>query len=90
MEINLPSGCRSDVESFYDIEDNELIQRIETKNSDSTIVLYIENLLAGLRNCLNFPVDIVNDVIKPKPAAMMIYDYYNLSRSNTEFYNIEN
>ncbi|KAM7351079.1 uncharacterized protein ACRADG_004064 [Cochliomyia hominivorax] len=89
MEINLPSGCRSNLESNYGIENNELVQKIEMKNSDSTIILYFENLLSNIKNCLNFAVDIISDVIKTKPAAIIVYDYYNLSRSDTAFYNIQ-
>lgn len=89
MEINLPSGFRSDAESNFDIDDNELIQRIESRNSDSTIILYFDNLLANVKNCLSFAADKISDVIKPKPAAIIVYDYYNLSRSNTEFYTVQ-
>ncbi|KAI8124963.1 CD109 antigen [Lucilia cuprina] len=87
MEVNLPSGFRSDAATEFDIDDNESIQRIESKNSDSTIILYFDNLLANAENCLKVAADKISDVIKPKPAAIIVYDYYNLSRSNTQFYN---
>ncbi|XP_065357998.1 C3 and PZP-like alpha-2-macroglobulin domain-containing protein 8 [Calliphora vicina] len=89
MEINLPSGFLSDAESNFDIEDNELIQRIESRNSDSTIILYFDNLLANVKNCLSFIADKISDVDKLKPSAIIIYDYYNLSRYNTEFYSVQ-
>ncbi|XP_037809421.1 CD109 antigen-like [Lucilia sericata] len=86
MEANLPSGFISEpVESML-LKENKLIQRIESKNSESTIILYLDKLESNKKHCLKISADKTSEILKPKPAAIIMYDYYNLSRSNTKFY----
>lgn len=89
MEVNLPSGFMSEEESRLALKDNDLVQRIEAKNSDSSVVLYLDSLEANVNHCLNIPADKTNEILMPKPSAILMYDYYNLTRSNTAFYNLK-
>lgn len=88
MEANLPSGFRSDIENSLPSSQNDIVQKIESKNSESTIIFYLNKLQANTNHCLNIPANKVNDILMPKPAAIKMYDCYNLSRANTEFYSI--
>ncbi|XP_073826198.1 thioester-containing protein 1 allele S1-like [Musca autumnalis] len=89
MEVNLPSGYTSNDEDSNDLLENEIIQRIEAKNDQTTIIIYFEKLTANVRNCLNILAVKIHDVIQPKPASISIYDYYNISRHDTVFYSIQ-
>ncbi|XP_005182170.2 thioester-containing protein 1 allele R1 [Musca domestica] len=89
MKLNLPSGYRTGAELSTSLLENELIQRTEPKNSQTTLIIYFDNLQAGDENCITVPADKTHDVIDRKPAAIEMYDYYNASRSNTVFYTIE-
>ncbi|XP_065356092.1 CD109 antigen-like [Calliphora vicina] len=88
MEANLPSGFRSNAENSTHLKENNLVRKIETKNSESTIVLYLDKLEPNNNHCLDIPADKTNEILMPRPAAIIMYDYYNLSRSNTEFYSL--
>ncbi|XP_061388910.1 alpha-2-macroglobulin-like protein 1 [Musca vetustissima] len=89
MEVNLPSGFTTNDEDSNDLLENEIIQRIEAKNEETTLVVYFEKLTANIRNCLNILANKVQDVIQRKPASITIYDYYNISRHDTVFYSVE-
>uniref|UniRef100_A0A1I8P930 TEP1-F n=1 Tax=Stomoxys calcitrans TaxID=35570 RepID=A0A1I8P930_STOCA len=88
MEINLPSGYTSSDEYGQELLANEIIQKIETKNSDTTTVIYFEKLISNVNNCLQLLADKINDIINSKPAAIAVYDYYDISRHDTAFYSI--
>ena len=88
MEANLPSGYTSQADLNENLKNNELVQKIETKNSESVIIVYLNNLKANVNHCLNIPADKSNEVFATKPAAIRMYDYYNLKRSNTVFYSL--
>ncbi|XP_046805127.1 CD109 antigen-like [Lucilia cuprina] len=85
MEANLPSGFRFAKDNTL-LDQNKLLKKIEYKNSESTIILYLDKLEANSNHCLELPADKTNEVLMLKPAAIKMYDYYNLSRSNIEFY----
>ena len=89
LEANLPSGFRSDAETSPSLEDNELVEKIETKNEDSTVILYLNNLEANMKYCLYIEAEKITDVDNRKPVAIVMYDYYDTNRKNTVFYNIE-
>lgn len=89
MEVNLPSGYAFEEESSASLKSNEIVQKIETKNSESSIIIYLDNLKANVNNCLNIPADKSNEILATKPVAILMYDYYNLTRSNIEFYTLK-
>lgn len=86
MEINLPSGYRSQAEDSYDLMENDLIQRIASKNDQSTVILYFDNLVPKVQHCLSVEAEQTHEIEKLKPAAILMYDYYNMSRHDTVFY----
>ncbi|XP_058980696.1 thioester-containing protein 1 allele S1 [Musca domestica] len=88
VEANLPSGFATNQEYGNELLDNELIDRIELKNSDTTLVMYFEKLSPNVDNCFSFVADKLNDVLQRKPASVAVYDYYNISRHDTAFYSI--
>ena len=88
MEVNLPSGFMSGEESRMLLKENTLVQRIESKNADTSVVFYFHSLEANVKHCLNIPADKANEILMPKPAAIVMYDYYNLTRSNIQFYSL--
>ncbi|XP_017954315.1 CD109 antigen isoform X4 [Drosophila navojoa] len=89
MEVALPSGFISDSDSFGKIQDVDRVKRIETKNSDSTVIIYFDSLTPGDVKCL--PVEGVraHSVAKQKPAAVSLYDYYDTDRRATEYYQVK-
>ncbi|XP_037812884.1 pregnancy zone protein-like [Lucilia sericata] len=86
MEANLPSGFKSEPNRSLSLEQHALIHRIESKNEDSTIILYLDKLQSNNKHCIEIEADRTSEILMPKPAAIIMYDYYNLSRSNREFY----
>ncbi|XP_023166141.2 CD109 antigen isoform X4 [Drosophila hydei] len=89
MEIALPSGYISDSDSFGKIQEVDRVKRIETKNSDSTVIVYFDSLTPGDVKCV--PVEGVraHSVAKQKPAAVSLYDYYETDRRATEYYQVK-
>ncbi|XP_061388919.1 thioester-containing protein 1 allele R1-like [Musca vetustissima] len=88
METNLPSGFTTNEDYGNELLDNELVDRIELRNSDTTLVMYFEKLSANIDNCFTIMADKLNDVLQRKPASVAVYDYYNISRHDTAFYSI--
>ncbi|XP_051859031.1 CD109 antigen isoform X6 [Drosophila albomicans] len=89
MEVALPSGFVSDSDSFGAIEDIDRVKRIETKNSDSTVIIYFDSLTPGDVKCLDVEGIRAHSVAKQKPAAVRLYDYYDTDRSSTEYYQVK-
>ncbi|XP_037809422.1 CD109 antigen-like [Lucilia sericata] len=88
MEINLPSGFRSEAESSMSLRQNNIVQKIEITNLEATIILYLNKLQANGTYCLELPTYKIIEILKPKSAAIIMYDYYNLNRTNTKFYTL--
>lgn len=89
MEIALPSGYVGDKDSFGKIESIDRVKRVETKNADTTVIVYFDSLTPGDIKCL--PVEGVraHAVAKQKPAAVSVYDYYETDRRATEYYQVK-
>ncbi|XP_046810401.1 CD109 antigen-like [Lucilia cuprina] len=88
MEANLPSGFKTEAEFSRDLVENEFIQRIETKNDETVMILYFDKLSTGVRHCVTIETFRSNEIEDPKPSAIVMYDYYNTNRTNTMFYTI--
>ncbi|XP_054743832.1 CD109 antigen isoform X3 [Anastrepha obliqua] len=89
LEVSLPSGYTADSESFEAIEVVDSVKRTETKNSDSTVVVYFDSLTAGDVKCVPVKATKTHAVAKQKPAAVSIYDYYDTNRRATEYYQVQ-
>uniref|UniRef100_A0A1I8MLC1 A-macroglobulin complement component n=1 Tax=Musca domestica TaxID=7370 RepID=A0A1I8MLC1_MUSDO len=88
MEVNLPSGFSGDEKDMDELLENDIVQRIEMKNSETTIIVYSAQLMAEEKSCLSLMAYKIHDVVYRKAAAIIIYDYYNISRHDTVFYKI--
>ncbi|XP_034669009.1 CD109 antigen isoform X1 [Drosophila subobscura] len=89
MEIALPSGYVGDAESLSKIESVDRVKRVETKNSDSTVIVYFDSLTPGDVKCLPVEATKAHAVAKQKPAAVSLYDYYDTERRATEYYQVK-
>ncbi|XP_032574215.1 CD109 antigen isoform X2 [Drosophila sechellia] len=89
MEIALPSGFVGDAESLGKIHAVDRVKRVETKNSDSTVVVYFDSLTPGDVRCLPLEASKAHAVAKQKPASVSLYDYYDTDRKATEYYQVK-
>ncbi|XP_075152783.1 CD109 antigen-like isoform X4 [Haematobia irritans] len=89
MEISLPSGYTADHDDFDKIRQSPQVQRIETKNSETVIIVYFDSLMAEQPVCFNVAADKSHAVAKQKPAAITIYDYYNTDQRATVYYEVK-
>lgn len=89
MEIALPSGYTVDGDSFGSIRSAKQVQRIETKNSDTTIIIYFDGLVVGEQVCFDVGAEKSHAVAKQKPAAITVYDYYNTEERATVYYEVK-
>ncbi|XP_041450764.1 CD109 antigen isoform X1 [Drosophila obscura] len=89
MEIALPSGYVGDADSLGRIESVDRVKRVETKNSDSTVIVYFDSLTPGDVKCLPVEATKAHAVAKQKPAAVSLYDYYDTERRATEYYQVK-
>lgn len=88
MEINLPTGFQSD--AAYTINRNEYknLERIESKHDNTLIIIYFAPLKVLEKNCLKINIIKISDVMELQPGSIKIYDYYNATRSDVVFYDI--
>ncbi|KAH8271018.1 hypothetical protein KR018_000174 [Drosophila ironensis] len=89
MEIALPSGFVGDADGLAKIEAVDRVKRVETKNSDSTVIVYFDSLSPGEVKCLPVEATKAHAVAKQKPASVSLYDYYDTERRATEFYEVK-
>lgn len=76
-EIALPSGFTVDANSLEKLKKSEeLIKRVETKNGHTVAIIYLDHLTS---KAISFGIDAYRDheVSEPKPASVIIYDYYD-------------
>lgn len=76
MEVAFPSGVVADQERIPSLESSKGVKKVETKNGDTTVVVYIDQLGAEE---LCFAIDgyRTNKVANQKPSPVIIYDYYD-------------
>ncbi|XP_017029366.1 thioester-containing protein 1 allele S3-like [Drosophila kikkawai] len=89
MEIALPSGFVGDLESLGKIKAVDRVKRVETKHSDSKVVVYFDSLTPGDVRCLPVEASKAHPVAKQKPASVSLYDYYDTERRATEYYQVQ-
>lgn len=88
MEVNLPSGFTADIDSLPSLEVSQNVQRVETKNGDTTVVLYFNNL-TRYEYCPTVSAFRTHKVAKQKPVPVVVYDYYDSSRRARIFYKMK-
>ncbi|KAL9927453.1 CD109 antigen-like [Glossina fuscipes fuscipes] len=89
MEVSLPSGYIADNEKFDDILAVERVQRVDTENCDTKVIVYFNGLVEGEKKRLNIIADRAFAVDKQKPVPITLYDYYNSEYRATEYYQIK-
>ncbi|XP_073826189.1 thioester-containing protein 2 isoform X3 [Musca autumnalis] len=89
MEISLPSGFTADVDSFDKIRLAKQVQRVETKNAETVIIIYFDSLKIGEPVCFDVFAEKSHAVAKQKPAAITVYDYYNTEQRGTVYYEVK-
>ena len=85
MEVNLPSGFTADIDSLPSLEVSQNVQKVETKNDHTTVVLYFNNLTM-YEYCPTVSAFRTHKVAKQKPVHVIVYDYYDSSRRARIFY----
>lgn len=88
MEVNLPSGYRTDDEVLENLQNNSFVQRNEAKNDYTTVILYLDKLEINEQNCINILAYKTSNVFERKSVPIVMYDYYNTATYNSIFYNV--
>lgn len=88
MEIHLPSGYTTHSDNLQTIRDAARVQRVDTKNEETVIVIYFDSLVAGEPISFDVSADKSHTVDKLKPGAISIYDYYNTDQRATVYYEV--
>ncbi|XP_076755633.1 thioester-containing protein 1 allele R1 isoform X2 [Xylocopa sonorina] len=85
MEVSLPSGFTVDRESLPSLEVSQNVKRVETKNGDTVVVLYFDEMNRQ-EYCPTVSAFRTHKVAKQRPVPVTIYDYYDSSRRARVFY----
>lgn len=84
MEVAFPSGFTADLDSLPSLEASDKVKRVETKNGDTVLVIYFDNLDRKER-CPTMAAFRTHKVAEQKPAAVTVYDYYNNGESLNDY-----
>ena len=76
MEVNFPSGYTADIDTLPSLEAYQNVQKVETKNDDTTVILYFSNITT-LEYCPTVSAFRVHKTAKHRPVPVVIYDYYD-------------
>ncbi|XP_055376033.1 CD109 antigen isoform X11 [Condylostylus longicornis] len=90
VEINLPSGYEAPENdgSLDNIKSTKTVQRVETKNKNTVIVVYFDSI-GSEEICIPVEATKTSQVAKQKPAAIEAYDYYNSGNRGIAYYEIK-
>lgn len=78
MEVSLPSGYIADQDNLNEIETVGRVQKVETKNGESVVVIYFDDLDSS-EVCPLVKGFRAHRVAEQKPSAVIVYDYYDNS-----------
>ena len=87
MEVNLPSGFTANMDTLPALRRYKGVKRVETQKQDTKFVLYFENL-SRAEVCPTISAYRTHRVANQKPAAVLVYDYYDQSRKARAFYDV--
>lgn len=76
MEVEFPSGFTADLETIPSLEATDNIKKVETKNGDTVMVVYFDNL-GKTEECPTFSAFRTHKVAKQRPVPVTVYDYYD-------------
>ncbi|XP_073826161.1 CD109 antigen-like [Musca autumnalis] len=88
VEISLPSGYITHMDNLKALQSAPRVQRVETKNDDTIVVVYFERLVAGELSSFDIFANKSHAVDNLKPTPITIYDYYNTKQRATVLYQI--
>lgn len=88
MEIDLPSGFQFDADQRQNLQWTQSVKKVETRNDETQIVLYFERLTTAII-CPKVRAVRVHKVAHQKPAAIVVYDYYDTTRKSRAFYSAD-
>lgn len=77
LEVSMPSGFTAETDSLLTLTEIKNVKKVETKDSETVIVIYFDNLEANKMVCPLFDGYQVYKVADQKPASVVIYDYYD-------------
>ncbi|XP_044750502.1 CD109 antigen-like isoform X2 [Coccinella septempunctata] len=86
MEVNLPSGYIVDVHSLPSLEFSQNVQRVESKNKFTKVILYFNNVSSIFEYCPTISAFRIHKVANHRPVPVVLYDYYDTSRRARIFY----
>lgn len=76
MEVDFPSGFTADLDTLPSLEVSEHVKKVETRNGDSRVIVYFENL-SFKEVCPTLDAFRTSKVAKQRPSAVVLYDYYD-------------
>lgn len=76
MEVQFPSGFTADLDTLPSLEISENVRKVETKNDDTTVVVYFDHLTRK-EVCPTLDAFRTQKVAIQVPAAVTLYDYYD-------------
>lgn len=80
MEVEFPSGYTVDSDSIPDLMASANVKKVETKNGDSTVIVYFDHI-GATELCPTFVAVQSHKVAKQKPASISVYDYYDTCKN---------
>lgn len=89
LNICLPSGYISNYDYTQELLEEEIVTKVELQNSDTTIIVYFDQLRAKEEHCLHIRGQKAFDVNYLRPTNIEMYDYYNENLRTTVFYEIK-
>lgn len=82
MELEFPSGYTLDTDQSIELRASEGVQKVETLNGDTVVVLYFNNV--GVQPvCPTINAVRTHNVDHLKPSAITVYDYYDTGRHSS-------
>ncbi|XP_045472124.1 CD109 antigen [Harmonia axyridis] len=86
MEVNLPSGYIVDIHSLPSLEISQNVQKVESKNKFTKVILYFNNISNVIEFCPTISAFRIYKVANHRPVPVVLYDYYDTSRRARIFY----
>lgn len=80
LEVALPSGYIAESDTLLNVSNSYNVKKVETKYSDTIIVVYFDHFDANKEICPVFDAFRAHKVAEQKPASIAIYDYYDSSK----------
>uniref|UniRef100_A0A3F2Z148 TEP1-F n=1 Tax=Anopheles minimus TaxID=112268 RepID=A0A3F2Z148_9DIPT len=87
MEVDMPSGFVVESDALQQLKKHEMVKKVETKRSNTTVVLYFDNIGENIIK-LSMSAFQKHEVENAKPANVIIYDYYDNTRCARSFYEV--